>query len=108
MSSDQVGQDYSEWFLGHSKSPYYTKKEPDRRQIYASKVYEVSYFLRLYDTGSVKGKSIEAKLREKEQEIKILRQRDALNTDAISTLSDRLEQVAKEIEGTKTTEKITI
>ena len=47
-------------------------------------------------------------MQEKEQEIKILRQRDALNTDAISTLSDRLEQVAKEIQGTKTTEKITI
>ena len=25
--SDQVNQDYSEWFLGHNKSPYYTKKE---------------------------------------------------------------------------------
>jgi hypothetical protein len=35
---------------------------------------------------------------EKEQEIKLLRQRDAMNTDAISTLSDRLEQVFKEIE----------
>jgi hypothetical protein len=30
--SDQVSQDYSEWFLGHSKSPYYTKKEPERRK----------------------------------------------------------------------------
>ncbi|MGH9976579.1 MAG: hypothetical protein ACRD8Z_12200, partial [Nitrososphaeraceae archaeon] len=35
---------------------------------------------------------------EKEQEIKLLRQRDAMNTDAITTLSDRLEQVFKEIE----------
>jgi integrase len=30
--SDQTNQDYSEWFLGHNKSPYYTKKEPDRRE----------------------------------------------------------------------------
>jgi hypothetical protein len=30
--SDQVNQDYSEWFLGHSKSPYYTKKEAERRE----------------------------------------------------------------------------
>jgi integrase len=29
--SDQVSQDFSEWFLGHNKSPYYTKKEPDGR-----------------------------------------------------------------------------
>ena len=50
-----------------------------------------------YTTLEATGKNIEAKMQEKEQEIKILRQRDALNTDAISTLSDRLEQVAKEI-----------
>lgn len=36
--SDQTNQDYSEWFLGHNKSPYYTKKEPERREIYAAKV----------------------------------------------------------------------
>jgi hypothetical protein len=36
--------------------------------------------------------------KEKEHEIDFLRQRDAMNTDAISTLSDRLEQVFKEIE----------
>ena len=107
ITSDQVNQDYSEWFLGHSKSPYYTKKEPDRRQIYASKCMKYLTFLD-YTTLEATGKNIEAKMQEKEQEIKILRQRDALNTDAISTLSDRLEQVAKEIEVHKTTEKITI
>jgi hypothetical protein len=36
--------------------------------------------------------------KEKEQEIEFLRQRDAMNADAITTLSDRLEQVFKEIE----------
>ncbi|MGI0044889.1 MAG: zinc ribbon domain-containing protein, partial [Nitrososphaeraceae archaeon] len=35
--------------------------------------------------------------KEKEQEIDLLRQRDAMNTDAITALSDRLEQVFKEI-----------
>ena len=95
--SDQVNQDYSEWFLGHSKSPYYTKKEHDRRQIYASKCIKYLTFLD-YSTLEATGKNIEDKLSEKEQEIMILRQRDALNTDAILTLSDRLEQVAKEIE----------
>jgi hypothetical protein len=35
---------------------------------------------------------------EKEQEIKLLRQRDAMNVDAITTLSDRLAQVIEEIE----------
>jgi hypothetical protein len=35
--SDQTNQGCSEWFLGHSKSPCYTKKEPDKREIYATK-----------------------------------------------------------------------
>ena len=35
--SNQVSQDYSEWYLGHSKSPYYTLKESERREIYATK-----------------------------------------------------------------------
>ena len=34
--SDQANTDYSEWFLGHNKSPYYTRKEPERSEIYAS------------------------------------------------------------------------
>lgn len=43
--SNQVGQDYSEWFLGHSKSPYWTLKETDRREIYASKCMKYLTFL---------------------------------------------------------------
>jgi len=54
-----------------------------------------------YSTLEATGKNIEAKLSEKDQEIKLLRQRDAMNTDAISTLSDQLEQVFKEIETLK-------
>jgi integrase len=95
--SDQVGQDYSEWFLGHSKSPYYTKKEPDRRQIYATKCMKYLTFLD-YSTLEATGKNIESILTEKEQEIQTLRQNDAMNTDAISALSDQLSIVMKEIE----------
>ena len=43
--SDQVGQDYSEWFLGHSKSPYWTMKEAKRREIYATKIMKYLTFL---------------------------------------------------------------
>lgn len=32
--SDQAGKDYSEWFIGHAKSPYYTKKMPEKMEIY--------------------------------------------------------------------------
>jgi integrase len=95
--SDQTNTDYSEWFLGHNKSPYYTKKEPERREIYASKCMKYLTFLD-YSTLEATGKNIEAKLSEKEKEIQLLRQRDSMNTDAIAGLSDQLAKVMQEIE----------
>ncbi len=41
---------------------------------------------------------IKGKLSDKEKEIQLLRQRDSMNTDAISGLSDRLTKVMQEIE----------
>ena len=95
--SDQTNQGYSEWFLGHNKSPYYTKKEPERREIYATKCMKYLTFLD-YSTLEATGKNIESKLSEKEKEIQLLRQRDSMNTEAISNLSDQLTKVMKEID----------
>ncbi|MGC1928738.1 MAG: site-specific integrase [Candidatus Nitrosopolaris sp.] len=72
--SDQTNQDYSEWFLGHNKSPYYTKKEPDRREIYATKCMKYLTFLD-YTTLEATDKSIEANLREKDREIAGLKEK---------------------------------
>ena len=69
--SDQAGKDYSEWFLGHNKSPYYTKKEPERREIYAAKCMKYLTFLD-YTTLEATGKNIEAKLEEKDLQIQTL------------------------------------
>ena len=95
--SDQTNTDYSEWFLGHNKSPYYTKKEPERREIYATKCMKYLTFLD-YTTLEATGKNIEAKLSEKEKEIQLLRQRDSMNTDAIANLSDKMMKMMQEIE----------
>jgi integrase len=96
--SDQTNQDYSEGFLGHaSKSPYYTKKEIERREIYATKCMKYLTFLD-YTALEATGKNIEAKIFEKEKEIQLLTQRDTMNTDAIATLSDQLTKVMQEIE----------
>jgi len=72
--SDQTNQDYSEWFLGHNKSPYYTKKEPERREIYATKCMKYLTFLD-YTTLEATGKNIEAKLSEKDREIAGLKEK---------------------------------
>jgi integrase len=94
--SDQTNKDYSEWFLGHSKSPYYIKKEPERRQTYATKCMRYLTFLD-YTTLESTGKSIEAQLSEREKEIQLLRQRESVNTDAIQNLSDQLINVMAEV-----------
>ena len=53
--SDQVGQIYSEWFLAHTKSSYYTKEEINRREIYATKCLKYLTFLD-YTTLEARGK----------------------------------------------------
>jgi hypothetical protein len=83
--SNQVSQDYSEWFIGHAKSPYYAVKEPERREIYATKCMKYLTFL-VYTTLEARGKSIEANLREKDREIAGLK--DKYDTD-IALLKDK-------------------
>jgi integrase len=95
--SNQVGQDYSEWYLGHSKSPYYTLKELQRREIYETKVMKYLTFLD-YTTLELTGKNIEAKLSEKVREIELLRQRDSTNTDAIASLSDKMQELMAKVQ----------
>jgi integrase len=80
--SDQVGQDYSEFYLGHSKSPYYTKKEIDRREIYATKCMKYLTFLD-YSTLEARGKSIEAKLQEKDREMNAMKEKYESELQAI-------------------------
>jgi integrase len=98
--SDQTNQDYSEWFLGHNKSPYYTKKEPDRREIYATKCMKYLTFLD-YTTLEATGKSIEANLQEKEREIEELRHNDKVKEDALATLSDQVMKLMVEVQELK-------
>ena len=94
--SNQAGQDFSEWFLGHSKSPYWTLKESARREIYATKCMKYLTFLD-YSVLETAGKNIESNLLEKEKEIQVLKQRDSFNSDAISLLSDQLVRLTEEI-----------
>ena len=95
--SNQVGQDYSEWFLGHSKSPYWTLKEVGRREIYATKCMKYLTFLD-YSTLETTGKNIESKLLEKDKEIQLLKQHESYNADAIVTLSDQVRKLTEQME----------
>jgi integrase len=91
--SDSVNQDYSEWFLGHRKSPYYVKKEHELREIYRSKCMHQLTFLDYDAALESGGRTAEMKLQEKEREIEQLRELDSMSRDAIRQLSERLMQI---------------
>jgi len=85
--SDQVSKDYSEWFLGHVKSPYWTMKEPQKRQIYAQKCMKYLTFLD-YSELEATGKNIELKLEEKDKQIKELIKKQEKFEQFIQSLID--------------------
>ena len=71
--SDSAGGEYAEWFLGHAKSPYWLRKEPLKREIYHTKCMKHLTFLD-FTVLEARGRSIEANLLEKDQEIQELKE----------------------------------
>lgn len=69
--SDTAGSDYSEWFLGHNHSVYWTRKELERRNIYLEKCLP---YLTILDYSSLdkRSKNIEVALKEKDKAIQQL------------------------------------
>jgi hypothetical protein len=88
----QAGQDYAEWFLGHSDNSYYTKKEHELRQIYKESCMKYLTFLD-YTMLESTGKSIEAKLSEKEKEIQMLRQQDQMKDQEMQSMKEQIETI---------------
>lgn len=82
VTATQTSSDYSEWLLGHTKSPYWTMKEAEKREIYATKIMRY-----------LTGKNIESKLELKEKEIAYLRDRDTTNSNSILELRGMVNQL---------------
>jgi Phage integrase family len=99
--SDSVNQDYSEWFLGHQKSPYYVKKEHELREIYKSKCMPHLTFLDYDAALESGGRTAELKLQEKQREIDQLRELDSISRDSIRELSERLMQLEAKFDNKK-------
>ncbi|SRR6266496_2998302 len=97
VASDQVSSDFSEWLIGQAKSSYYTKKQEEKWQIYKTKCMKYLTFLD-YTTLESAGKNIESKLSEKDKEIQLLRQRDQMKDEALTQLSDRLDEVMEKVQ----------
>lgn len=99
--SNQVSKDYSEWFLGHRKSPYYTMNEDMKREIYTTKCMKYLTFLD-YTTLEATGKSIEAKLSKKDSEMQALKLKYEQDMKAMrEEMENRFQQILAKIDMAK-------
>jgi len=86
--SDLGYGDYSEWFIGHSGSTYWRKKDSEKAELF-SKIEPYLTFLNIHQLER-QGADIQSKIEELNELNQSLRQRDKVKDDAISQLSDQL------------------
>jgi integrase len=80
--------DFSEYFIGHSGSTYWQKKETEKAEIFR-KIEPYLTFLNVHQLER-QGADIESKIEELEELNQSLRDRDTVKDDAIAHLSDQL------------------
>jgi integrase len=86
--SDLGYGDYSEWFIGHSGSTYWRKKESEKAELF-KKIEPYLTFLNIHQLER-QGADIQSKVQELEDLNSSLRERDRVKDDAIAHLSDQL------------------
>jgi integrase len=86
--SDLGYTDYSEYFIGHSGSTYWRKKDSEKAEIFR-KIEPYLTFLNVHQLQR-QGADIQTKVEEVEELNQSLRQQDKVKDDAIAQLSDQL------------------
>jgi hypothetical protein len=86
--SDLGYSDYSEWYIGHSGSTYWRKKESEKAELF-KKIEPYLTFLNIHQLER-QGADIQTKVQELEDLNSSLRERDKVKDDAIAHLSDQL------------------
>ena len=86
--SDLGYADYSEYFIGHSGSTYWRKKDSEKTEIFR-KIEPYLTFLNVHQLER-QGADIQTKVEEVEQLNQSMRDRDKMKDDAIAHLSDQL------------------
>ena len=86
--SDLGYADFSEWFIGHSGSTYWTKKDSEKAEIFR-KIEPYLTFLNVHQLER-QGADIQTKVEQLEQLNESMRDRDKMKDDAIAHLSDQL------------------
>jgi integrase len=111
IANQTRNSDYSEWFLGHRKSTYYTKKPDELKRIYKEDCMKYLTFLD-YPTLEATGRSFEAQLKQKEnriaqleEQIIELQQKDNADKTDLSDQIVKLMKRVEELEKTKSKSK---
>jgi integrase len=86
--SDLGYADYSEYFIGHSGSTYWRKKDSEKAEIFR-KIEPYLTFLNVHQLER-QGADIQSKVEELKEVNQSLRDRDKMKDDAIAHLSDQL------------------
>ena len=86
--SDLGYSDYSEWFIGHSGSTYYRKKESEKIETFR-KIEPYLTFLNVYQLER-QGADIQSKIEELEFLNQSFRERDKSKDESLSLLADQI------------------
>jgi integrase len=94
--SDLGYSDFSEWFIGHSGSTYWRKKESEKAELF-KKIEPYLTFLNVQQLER-QGADIQSKVEELEDLNRALRNRDKMKDDAIAQLSDQLMAISTRLQ----------
>ncbi|MFL6368465.1 MAG: hypothetical protein ACJ72T_07975, partial [Nitrososphaeraceae archaeon] len=86
--SDLGYSDFSEWFIGHSGSTYWRKKQSEKAELF-KKIEPYLTFLNIHQLER-QGADIQSKVEELEELNQSMRNRDKMKDDAIAQLSDQV------------------
>ena len=94
--SDLGYSDYSEWFIGHSGSTYWRKKDNEKAEIF-KKIDPYLTFLNIQQLNR-QGADLETKIEELQDINQVLREKDKMKEDVIANLSDKLIMLSERLD----------
>lgn len=94
--SDLGYADYSEWFIGHSGSTYWRKKDNEKAEIF-KKIESYLSFLNIQQLNR-QGADLETKVEELQDINQVLREKDKMKEDVIANLSDKLIMLSERLD----------
>jgi hypothetical protein len=94
--SDLGYSDYSEWFIGHSDSTYWRKKDNEKTEIF-QKIEPYLTFLNIQQLKR-QGADLETKIEELKDINQVLREKYKMKEDVIANLSDKLIMLSERLD----------